>query len=253
MPPIPELPPLEMKTCTACKETKPLGDFHRCKRSRDGHVSRCTICTGTQTRAWRAANRERRTAYQRAYYRAHADGVAVRTGRWRERNADRVKAARRARYATDRARAIEASRAWRAANPERLSAQGRAWRAANPARKRNNDRRYREANRERIRQRVRAYRRAHPEGVRERNRRRRAIRCGASEAQRIDYAAIVARDGGRCGICGRPVDRAELHFDHIVPLSLGGAHAPWNLRVTHAGCNLRKGARLGKGQLRFLV
>lgn len=34
------------------------------------------------------------------------------------------------------------------------------------------------------------------------------------------------------------------HYDHIVPLAMGGVHAAHNLQIAHATCNLRKGARV---------
>lgn len=70
---------------------------------------------------------------------------------------------------------------------------------------------------------------------------------------RINYRAIVARDGLRCGICGGAVEKKDIHFDHVIPLSKGGAHAEWNIRVTHASCNRHKHARVPQGQLRFFV
>ncbi|MEY9839690.1 HNH endonuclease [Streptacidiphilus sp. EB103A] len=57
----------------------------------------------------------------------------------------------------------------------------------------------------------------------------------------INRAAIYERDGGLCGICGLPVPADGFHLDHITPLSLGGAHGPENLRVTHEVCNTDRG------------
>ena len=50
--------------------------------------------------------------------------------------------------------------------------------------------------------------------------------------------------GGLCGICGDslPEDEAEIHVDHIVPVSRGGGDGRENLQATHAFCNLSKGA-----------
>jgi len=43
-----------------------------------------------------------------------------------------------------------------------------------------------------------------------------------------------------------------LHVDHWKPVALGGKHIDDNLRLTHARCNLRKGARMvgvGRGRI----
>ena len=52
---------------------------------------------------------------------------------------------------------------------------------------------------------------------------------------------VWARDEGRCVLCGANDD---LHFDHEIPFSKGGASTIENVRVLCASCNLRKGARI---------
>lgn len=60
---------------------------------------------------------------------------------------------------------------------------------------------------------------------------------------------IGDRDGWRCGICARPVDRLLAFpnplsglIDHTVPVALGGSNAEANLQIAHLICNWRKGA-----------
>ena len=55
-------------------------------------------------------------------------------------------------------------------------------------------------------------------------------------------AAVIARDGYVCGICGGEVEPADVHLDHIRPYSKGGPTTMANLRVTHSVCNIKKGA-----------
>lgn len=38
--------------------------------------------------------------------------------------------------------------------------------------------------------------------------------------------------------------RADLHFDHVIPVSRGGAHSMDNIKSAHAVCNLRKHDKL---------
>jgi 5-methylcytosine-specific restriction endonuclease McrA len=49
------------------------------------------------------------------------------------------------------------------------------------------------------------------------------------------------RDAGQCRGCG---DTSELQFDHIIPVSRGGAAVPENLQILCGPCNRRKGASL---------
>lgn len=62
---------------------------------------------------------------------------------------------------------------------------------------------------------------------------------------RVDTRMFVwQRDGGRCRNCGA---QRDLHFDHVIPRSLGGANTAENVQLLCRTCNLRKGATLIDG------
>lgn len=52
---------------------------------------------------------------------------------------------------------------------------------------------------------------------------------------------IIERDGLRCVYCGVDLIHAEVHLDHVIPESQGGATSYSNLQVTCRKCNLEKG------------
>lgn len=54
-------------------------------------------------------------------------------------------------------------------------------------------------------------------------------------------AEVWQRDGGRCCQCE---DAHYLEFDHIIPISQGGATSAANLQILCRRCNLEKGARI---------
>ncbi|WP_371859879.1 TerD family protein [Nocardia uniformis] len=54
-------------------------------------------------------------------------------------------------------------------------------------------------------------------------------------------AEVWQRDGGKCVECG---DSHYLEFDHIIPLSRGGATSSANLQILCRACNRAKGARI---------
>lgn len=86
-------------------------------------------------------------------------------------------------------------------------------------------------------------------------RRRAATRGGTVE--RFTDAEIFERDGWRCGICRRPVDRTLIYphprsasLDHVVPLSEDpNGHTRANVRCSHLICNTRRSNRGGGEQL----
>lgn len=52
---------------------------------------------------------------------------------------------------------------------------------------------------------------------------------------------VWQRDGGRCRNCG---NHHELQYDHVIPLSMGGATTAENLQILCGPCNRRKSAGL---------
>lgn len=57
------------------------------------------------------------------------------------------------------------------------------------------------------------------------------------------------RDGWRCHLCERSVDKTRRGndplaptYDHLIPVVDGGTDAPENLRLAHRHCNTRRGA-----------
>jgi 5-methylcytosine-specific restriction endonuclease McrA len=105
---------------------------------------------------------------------------------------------------------------------------------------------WRERTREARRAQYRAWEKRNPEKVSLRDRQNKARRRAViGSPDPVNYALILAEHGMVCHLCGQPIDgMADLHFDHVIPLARGGAHAAENIRPSHKRCNLRKGARL---------
>lgn len=68
----------ESKACTVCGETKPLDEFHREARAKDGRTSSCRACREVQSKRWREANRERRREMVRQHRKRHPEKAKAR-------------------------------------------------------------------------------------------------------------------------------------------------------------------------------
>lgn len=85
--------------------------------------------------------------------------------------------------------------------------------------------------------------------------RRRAQKSGA-ESEKFSSTDIYERDGWRCGLCRRRVNKRlvwphpmSASLDHTIPLVHGGPHTRANVKLAHLRCNVRKNAGGGNEQL----
>ena len=134
--------------------------------------------------------------------------------RERARHLRRTREERHAEYLRLRDATIERARVWRTEHPGATTLQGRRWRAANP-------------DRARILSLLK-------EGRRRARKKTVLSVCFTAD----DLLTIRKQQNNLCAYCGSVL--AEVHFDHMTPLSRGGAHAIWNMCAACPVCNRRK-------------
>lgn len=64
---------MDEKPCVRCGDTKPLEDFHRDNRRRDGRGSYCKSCGNAVKKGWRDKNPEKVKRNRRKHYRPEKD------------------------------------------------------------------------------------------------------------------------------------------------------------------------------------
>lgn len=205
----------DVKTCTRCQQAQPLEDYPRDRTKRDGRASHCKECRSAQSARHRAANTDRKRAYDREHYAA---------------NRDRIRERKREDYAKNRDAYIARATAWREANPGTRSSSpeyAREYRQRNLEAQRARERAYDESHREERR----AYHRENPHRAWEHEYRRRARAAGypvvLERFTRDDLMAHLGITAWACLECGI-TDGVEL--DHIVPVQFGGPHTLDNCR-----------------------
>jgi 5-methylcytosine-specific restriction endonuclease McrA len=60
---------------------------------------------------------------------------------------------------------------------------------------------------------------------------------------------IYERDAGTCYICKKPLNLADVHLDHLIPVAKNGNSDANNLAVSCGFCNRSRGTRIGLEQL----
>ena len=160
-------------------------------------------------------------------------------GAWDRRMATRREHDRKY-YANNTVKAIAASKKWQADNREKVKNYAREyaveWDSRNPGRRRGITAVFRAENPKWTREYSRQYARKYPDRLRNHNALRRAkLRSSATGMPEVCEAIYeVARRVTEC--LGIPHE-----VDHHVPLRIGGAHVPANLRVLPRRWNIRKG------------
>lgn len=228
------------KPCSRCGEVKSLSEFYR-KPSGDP-VAACKACALAQQRAYREANRGWRNARKRelralnpepdrarsrAYKQANRERILADARAYNARHAEENKAYQRAYYQEHKAELAVRQREYERRNRDRVRARRLVWERAdrlkNPEKYATKRRRYYEAN---------------PDAYREKSRRYRALKRGlvVGEVTATILDAKWSYWGGLCWMCGAPA----VEWDHVKPLSRGGAHCLANLRPACRSCNARK-------------
>jgi len=118
------------KTCSKCGEDKPLSEYNRDRKRKDGLQVYCKACL----KAYREANKERIAARGKAYWEANKEKISVRVAAYREANKERIVATERAYREANRAKNVAYQREYRKARREMKAAHAREYREANKER-----------------------------------------------------------------------------------------------------------------------
>lgn len=201
------------KTCTKCKEIKPIAEFTKDKQRSDGLRPSCKECKHVWSVAYYEATYEKQSAYAKA---------------WAAANPEKKKANKKRHYDRHSAEVIAKAQAWRAANIDRARAYDAARYAADPAAERARSAAYKAANPEKGRQHV--------------QNRRAKVRGNGGKLSKDISAKLFALQRGKCPCCARPLGD-DYHLDHKMPLALGGTNTDDNMQLMRAQCNTSKRAR----------
>ena len=189
-------------------------------------------------RKWQQEHRERYNELQRQWKVNNPEKVKAKNADWRNQNPEKVQAMKHRWYLKYQEREIKNAsirakirrqrpevkererqlhKEWSKNNPDKVAAKARRWRLSHP-------------------EQVRAY------AIHETYKRRARQRGNTVNPKSILVftKAVKTKRFAVCYYCQKRVSTRKIHFDHIQPLSKGGAHSVENLCVSCADCNQHK-------------
>lgn len=220
---------LTLKTCSVCKNAKPLSEFHRNKRAADGLCYRCKPCNCAHVQKAREADPERTKLRKSADYLKHRDKRLQQVKAHRAANIETYALKAKARYKRDKEKVAAAQHAYYLKNAECIKQRSAEWTNGNRARRKEIGREWRQRNKATV-------------NFWDANRRAAEKQATPSWANSFFIAEAYDLAKLREKVCG-----GKWHVDHIVPLQskkVCGLHVEHNLQVIPGGENLRKSNRL---------
>ncbi|MDR6421282.1 5-methylcytosine-specific restriction endonuclease McrA [Paraburkholderia phenoliruptrix] len=229
----------QLKICSGCKVERPLSDFHRHKRSKDGVRQRCKPCRAQEVADDRSKNPDKYKERHRRYYEKYRDNVIARTSAYSKANSD-VRARAVLNYVgnpANKKKLLETWKKYRDNNRAKIA----EYRKANSEARRTYDREYRSENKERTSAYGKKWKEQNRDAVATswRNRRARITNAGAHTVAQTRTLYVV--QDGCCANCDSRL-QDDMHLDHWMPLSLGGSNTIENLQWLCRDCNLGKGS-----------
>jgi len=112
-----------MKTCTACKEAKPLTEFGKRKASKDGLTIYCKSCLRNYYKKYysQEEQKKKKAEYFKQYYPKNKETILARGKEWRETNREKYLEGMRDWYRRNKQKKLELSKQYYSENEHNRS------------------------------------------------------------------------------------------------------------------------------------
>jgi hypothetical protein len=239
---------MKTKKCKGpCAEVKPLSDFHKQSKAKDGVKSKCKVCTLADAKEYYSKNKSECQARSKAWKESNKLHVAEYRKKYVEENEDYIKSYRKEDYQKNKDRYSTKAKVYYEKNREHLISYSKEYYLKNKDHVSEYNKSYYEATKhdrvEDNRKRARDWYHNNRARAISRNRERELKQKSAtpkwlSEGHKKQIHAIYehAKD---CSVVSGEV----YEVDHIIPLqgkNISGLHVPWNLQVLPMDVNRAK-------------
>ena len=244
------------KICIKCQVEKPVDEFSRNIREKDGFQNQCKACNIL----YRQSHKKEMSEIKKVYWKANKDKLLIKNRLYWQENKERMAEVNKDYRHKNAADLAEKQKVYWEKNKTQLTEKNRIYRQEHKDELTVKKNIYNRANKVALAEKARCYRQTpkgkaltYRHGVKRRALKRNAI------IEDFNPVDVFKRDGYRCQLCGkktRPDFKNPNHLlypnlDHIIPLSDGGDHSMANTQCLCHQCNSAK-YNTGKGdQLRM--
>jgi len=211
----------QIKYCNKCQIDKPLNEFSKSKRYKDGLQTKCKACA----KQYEENNKERITVRKKQHYESNKVESSTRCKKYREENKQCI---------------ATRTKQWRENNREKISELKRQYYEEH---KDGHIKQYREINKEKMISQRKQYhqtKKGKASKVNSEHKRRAVKKQGDVTTPQLLELQQTAKI---CYWCNTSLKNKVVHIDHYVPLSKGGEHTLSNLVISCAKCNLSKSSK----------
>ncbi|AXH72170.1 MAG: HNH endonuclease [Siphoviridae sp. ctdc_1] len=215
-----------MKRCKCCDNERPISDFYRDVKKKDGLDIYCKECTRQRVNSWREKNRDRYLQNCKNYYSENREEISLKSAVYRSENKEQIR---------------RSDEKYRSQNRDKKNAQQKFYRSQNKDVISERNRKYKLENPEKIKQKNRNYVARNPEkarlwAVNNQHKRRSYKKSSLKSSELKEWLVSQPKV---CLYCRCECEQ-NFHIDHITPLSKGGLHEIQNLTISCEWCNCHK-------------
>jgi hypothetical protein len=230
----------ESKSCTQCKQVKPLSDYGKHKAMKSGIRSCCKLCQKKDAQRYAATDygKQQILARKRVWKSKNADKISRHNNTYRLKNLDKIKEKNKSYREKNRAAILATQKRYRQANAEKVSANALKWQRQNKDKVNAKSKKWRTAHPEQASQIGKNFRQNNPENGKLSAARYRArkYKNGVFYVSELEVKSLLKKP---CFYCFGVAE----HLDHVLPIVRGGRHSIGNLVQSCASCNLSKGSK----------
>ena len=158
---------IKYKKCSKCNIVKPIFEFNKHKKAKDGLRSYCKSCTNKYNKNCREKNPEKARGSVKNWREKNPEKVKEDAKNWREVNPEKVREYNRKWHKANSEKVNKYKKKWHKANSEKVKESQKKWKEINPEKVKESSKKYREVNREKVKESKKKYREANPEKVKE--------------------------------------------------------------------------------------